>query len=242
MINSFTLAGVNSYTGMGLIIEKRPQPVASIQRYEAVEVEGRDDTLFMPKGNYVNVPLVYQVACSDINRYLPIIRLNLIDNLGYVKLTDTYTTGGFYRAFISNPIQFSEDLLNFGHANVEFSASPWFYLNSGETGVPIGATTTSLTNPEPYYKALPLIEVTGTAGQNITLYIRSRQYSFKIPTGKTKITIDCLSETAYDNDGQNAVKYLNFEEFPYLDDKNIITVSRLGGSAMTLTPRWRRLI
>lgn len=238
MATTFQFAHGNS-ASLGFIVEKRSAPVSVEIRKTIHKVAGRDDDIFEDENCLNNITLEYQVGSKNIDYSIQMINKMLNEYRGYQKLIDSNYPDGYRRAFVSNQVKFTEDLKNFGHAALQFSADPWFYLNSGDTETTVTTSGVTLQNPDDFFTAKPLIVAQGTAGSTVTLHIMSRSYAFTIPPGG-KITIDCLNQTAY-TDTANACRYLNFEEFPYLDARSSISVSRTGGTSLKITPRWRRL-
>lgn len=236
---NFFVYGTKNSTLAGLTIEKRPAPKVPERRKTVYRVAGRDDDLYEDEGVYNNVILPYQVGCNNIDAHMDYIKSMVTQN-GYNKLVDTYNSDVYRRAFVNNPVEFTEDLMNFGHATIEFSADPYFYFDSGDRTISLIKAGTTLTNPAPGYIAKPLFVANGTAGSTITMHIENRTYTFRIPTGKTSITIDCLNETAYSG-SMNACAFLDFDEFPYLDAKSSILITYSNGTGTSIKPRWRKL-
>lgn len=238
-MNSFEFGLYNSNYA-NLYIEKRPAPAAPERRKSVYTVAGRSDDVYEDEGCFNNITLAYQVGCSHIDENLAYIKA-LVSQSGYMKLKDTYYPDGYYRAFIYNPVKFTEDLLNFGHATIEFSADPYFYLDLGDTPITLSSART-LTDPTGF-GSKPTIIVNGTSGANVTIFINSKQYNCKIPSGYSKLIIDCFNEVAYVADGsvnKNAIKYYLSDEFPMFDGRNP-AISFVGATSMTILPKWRRL-
>lgn len=231
--------GMNSSVNAGLIIEQRPNPTVPERRKTVHRVAGRSDDVYEDEGCYNNIEISYKVGCSSIDEHLSAIKA-LLSPVGYTQLMDSYMGNYYRRAYLLNPVKFEEELVNFGHATLTFSADPYLYDLPGENpSTTISSSGTNLRNPNSNTASLPLIFATGTAGNTITLHISSRSYAFKIPASG-EIAIDSLNEIAYSNN-QNACNCLDFDEFPYLDAKSSISCSYTGTATIQIFPRWRKL-
>lgn len=239
--NSFTYNGLNSFTDCGLYIEQRPAPVRPARDGQFISVPGRSGDVYIDGGKYNNVSIKYNVGCSDIKTYMPIIN-KMLNVTGYNNLSDTYDADYYRMAMCVNSVEFQEDLLNFGHAVIEFNCEPFRYLKSGDTTIIGNQLNQTVINPT-NFEALPVIRLTGTAGETCALYIDNTQFFFKqkyaymhidsenclfYNQAKTGVITDCTGSWLSDR-------------FPVLKPGNnkIIVIGNI--TDVRIIPRWRAL-
>lgn len=151
---------------------------------------------------------------------------------GFGKLETSNDLGGFFKAHVVSQRTVSRYSLNYDYVQVIFKISPpFFYLNSGETPIPVGAPR-SLINPGNHI-AKPYIKITGTG--DIDLDINGRVCSF---TGLTDyIEIDSETEYAYRDTANQGDKMQG--DFPYFHPgtNNITWTGNV--TNLEIIPRWR---
>lgn len=241
-MNSFTFGNYNS-ANLHLYIEKRPSPVIPERRKTVYRVAGRDDDLVEDEGCFNNIPLSYQVGCANIDNNLPNIKAMLAQT-GYQTLRDTYRTNGYRRAYLNNAVAFSEDLLNFGHANIEFSADPYFYLDSGSVTSDYISQGQNFSNPTQYV-AKPYISVEMVAPKStdtvVNLSIGSNTYHFTIEKNTAGVMIDSMSEVML-RGNTNVLKYYESDTFPVFEPStNYVSWTATNPIKIRIKPRWREI-
>lgn len=239
--NSFTYNGLNSFNDCGLYIEQRPAPVRPARDGQFISVPGRSGDVYIDGGKYNNVSIKYNVGCSDIKTYIPIIN-KMLNVIGYNNLSDTYDSDYYRMAMCVNAVEFQEDLLNFGHAVIEFNCEPYRYLKSGDITIKGNQLNQTVTNPT-NFEAYPNIRLVGTAGSNCTLFVGGKSYTFKLAysymnidsencifynQAKTGIITDCTGNW-------------NSDDFPvFIPGGNKITAAG-NITEVSVIPRWRTL-
>lgn len=237
-LNYFTFGDYQSLKDCGLYIEKRPAPQKPVRDVSIHSVPGRDGDLIIDNGRWKSVSLKYQVGCNDIDSKIDNINEMLCQS-GFRELTDTYDTEVFRKACCINAVEFQEDLLNFGHAVIEFTCDPYRYLKEGnfEQQITLGSV---LTNPSEC-ESLPRILVYAGSGTTCTIHLNSNNYTFKMPAGRNYLYIDSeLMKAYYGNN--NYTDALQFDEFPVLTSgaTTVQATTSSGTIKLYITPRWRK--
>lgn len=240
MINQFLFDGIYSYSDCGLYIEKRPSPIVPQRDITKTHVPGRSGDVILDNGCYLNVTQTYRVGCSDIDGKLSKIK-EMLSKTGYRKLFDTYNSDFFRYAAVINAISFEEDLLNVGHANIEFDCEPYRYQTAGLLSKKISVSETNMTNlNNPFMcDALPSIYIQAQAEKTCTIMINSDSFSFTMPEGNTKVYIDSLSESCYFNEN-NLNNGFNSDVWPSLSS-GINSICVIGATSAQICPRWRTI-
>ncbi len=236
-LNYFTFGGYQSLKDCGLYIEKRPARIKPRRDVTAHQIPGRDGDVYIDNGRWESVPQRYQVGCSNIDRYIDKIN-EMLCQPGMLKLSDSYDNTVYRKAMCINSMEFTEDLLNFGHATIEFICDPFRYLAEGDTTMQLAEGV--ITNPTEF-DALPLI-IISTSGQ-FTIHLNSKSYTFEDLSGL--YYVDCEALKIYKG-RNNCNSVALFDEFPVLTPgENTISFTSTSTAANPYTvlmqPRWRKI-
>ena len=239
MNNYIIFNNYNSKTTCGLSIEKRPRRGTPVRDVTVTHIPGRDGDLIQDNGSWNNVDITYEVGCSDIDAHIASIR-QMLASVGYQRLRDTYDPDFYRLAAVKDGAEFEEDLLNFGHAKITFTADPYRYQVSSSNDTTI-TSTRSATLANPYaYKSKPLLTIFASAGSTVTIMVNSASYLFTMPPGESVAMMDCATETIYNMARQSLISGYGSDSFPELAPGNN-TVYQNSATSVAIAPRWRCL-
>lgn len=229
----FTFNGHKS-TDFGLYVNGGESYNAPERDAESLSIPGRNGTLTVDNGRWLNVSVPYKVGTfgTQALQRIDSVREWLLTATGYQRLEDTYHADSYRMARYSGSVEWDVDLLaRFGEATLTFDCWPQRFLKSGETAVKVssGGKVTNPTN----CPALPLLTLTLTG--DAKLQVGDIQLSIAGYTGQ--MLIDCELQDAY-KDGSNLNRYLTAPDFPVLGSGDT-KISWTGGiSSLSITPRW----
>ena len=242
-MNAFTYNGTSSYN-LGLKIESKN--VFSAPQYDTTfqSIPGRDGDLILPNGRYPNVQVTYSVflpakTLAELQEKITAVKSWLYTEPDrYHVLRDTYDTGTFRRAVITNALDIEDQLNKIGVFTVSFSSLPFKYLDSGQIAVTFasGSGGDSLNNPT-VFKSKPLIRVKGS-GEGVLNVINSTGIQRMQFTGiNSYIDVDseqmnCYKGATSMNDAVTA------DKFPVLAPGENHFVFTGGITSAVVTPRW----
>ena len=151
---------------------------------------------------------------------------------GYGKLRTSKDPGGYFKANVISQRPVSRHSLNYDYIQVVFKINPgFFFLDSGDTPIPIGAPGT-ITNIGTH-TAKPYMKITGSG--NIDITINGRMFSL---IGIVEyIELDSETEYAYRATANAGDKMEG--DFPYFDAGDNL-ISWVGiVTNIQIIPRWR---
>lgn len=238
MRNYLTIGSVDSRT-YGVYISGQGTFEAPARDYTLISIPGRNGDLVMDGKRYSNISVTYPAFIfKNFSQNLADFRNKLLQNSGYVKLTDSYHTDEYRMALYRGP--FTPDVVrtnDAGSFDITFECKPQRFLNSGDTtsSVVNGGTVTNPTG----MVALPGITVRSTQGAvNGTLTINSQAITISQPPFYA-IFLDSERQAAYN--GTNNLNAYVSGEFPVLS-AGTNTVTWTGNiTSVEIKPRWWRL-
>lgn len=236
-LNYFTFGDYQSLKDCGLYIEKRPARIKPMRDVTAHQIPGRDGDVYIDNGRWESVPQRYQVGCSNIDRNIDKIN-EMLCQPGMLRLSDSYDNTVYRKAICINSMEFTEDLLNFGHATIEFLCDPYRYLLAWDNTQVLSEGV--ITNPTAF-EALPLFIIT-TTGQ-FTIHLNNKDYTFGNLSGL--YYVDCEAMKIY-RGRKNYNSVALFDEFPVLSPgENTISFTSTSTAAnpytVAIQPRWRKI-
>lgn len=240
-LNHFTFGDFQSLKDCGLYIEKRPAPQKPVRDVTAHQVPGRDGDVLIDNGRWNSVTVKYQVGCSDIDANIDKIN-QMLCQTGFQNLRDTYDPEVYRKACCINAMEFQEDLLNFGHATIEFSCDPYRYLISGNSSITATVTSDTVIENPTGFTALPRIYLVATPGATCTIHLNSNNYPVAMPSNRSSLYIDSESMNAYVGN-TNFNDALLFDEFPVLEpgETTVQLTTSSGTIRALIIPRWRKI-
>ena len=257
-MHDFTFNGVSLRSLGGRITEAPFHTVAS-RDVEQVKIYGQSGDEVIDNQSYNNVPFTVKIAfltyktsqtANDIARAV-------IDWLAplqgaYYTYTDTWNTGYFTKARLTNFDEVKRELRTLLTATLKFSRVPFWYNNSGTTAVTQDSSgNVTLTNPE-IYSAEPIVtvEYTGTAANNYKCTISIASVSVYVYSGGVTPyqVLDGVQKQHY-KISNNTKEYISNTLPPELPpNRRFICAARLEGSSiwgrdvqLSIIPNWRRL-
>lgn len=241
-MNKFIFGGFDSHEDCKLYIEKRPAPAIPQRDTTKTHVPGRSGDVIQDNGCFLNVTRTYKVGCSDIDGNFANIK-KMLAQIGYQKLTDSYDPFFYRFAAVLNETSFEEDLLNVGHASVQFDCEPYRYSLMGQLGMTVSTNSsevTTITNPYEH-SSLPRIYITAAdrLGGAVTIKVNDKSFIYTFPKGYNSVNIDSLSEACYAS-GINFNSGYESDTWPELAlGDNTICV--IGAKSAKVFPNWRTI-
>lgn len=241
-INQFQFGEMFSYNDCGLYIEKRPSPTVPLRDVTKTHVPGRSGDVIQDNGCFLNITKNYKVGCADIDANIAKVK-KMLSQKGYQILADSYDPDFFRYGAILNAISFEEDLLNVGHASVQFDCEPYKYNIMGQLGVTVSTNSsevTTITNPYEH-SSLPRIYITAAdrLGGAVTIKVNDKSFIYTFPKGYNSVNIDSFSEACYAS-GINFNSGYGSDTWPELAPGDN-TVCVIGAKSAKVFPNWRTI-
>lgn len=202
--------------------------------YTEKTIPGRNGTLLIDEGRFLNVDLVYPAFIADdmpgrIDAFLN----DLASMTGYQRLEDTYHTYEFRMAQFTGEVKVqTEGYMNrHGGFNISFNTMPQRYLKSGEKAIAYTANGTILNRTQMPSK--PFLRVFGSAAG--TVGIGSQTITISAIDGY--VDIDCEIMDAYKGT-TNCNGNVAFTG-PITIPVGVHGITMTGGiTKVEITPRW----
>ena len=227
--------GGESSSGYGMVVAEAPAYERPKRKETIFTVPGRNGSIIFQEDAWEDVSRNYRVwLAEDANDTLvekvDAFEAMLNSKRGYNRLEDNFEPDIYRLAYYSGGNGFSNNLTQYGEANLSFTCRPERFLKSGETPVTVTNGYT-LVNPTKYYSK-PLIHIEATGPVGIT--INGKTISASVTD---YINIDCDSMDAYRLVAEN--RNANIDgSFPTIAPGNN-TITILGNpSLVNITPRY----
>lgn len=229
----FTFGTMDSRNYNTLVFESKTfgTPTRNIT---AVEVPGRNGSLLIDNGNYLNIDHAFDcIIPSEFKTNMANLRSALLSQAAYARLEDSEHPDEFYLAVFKDAI---EDVavtqnIDMGRFQIIFNRKPQRFLKSGETITDLQSNG-SITNPT-MFRAKPLLRVYGTGSFSVG------SSTMVISSASTYTDIDCDLMEAYK--GTTSCNANISGNFPTLaPGTNGVTLGS-GITRIMITPRWWRL-
>lgn len=235
MRDFFIYNGVNS-ADFGCFVANANQFDAPARDVENIDVPGRNGTLTVDNGRWLNQTLTYTVYTrGDIRNKISGLR-NALTNSGYQRLEDTYNPDEFYLAKFVDAFAVDQSDRNRAAFRCVFDRKPQRFLKDGSDlifGVDAHVFTSDgyiRNNTE--RDALPLLRVYGTGSFTVGTG------TMTISSASTYTDIDCDLMDAYK--GTTNCNGNVSGTFPKLTPgQNVVDLN--GVSKIEIIPRWWRL-
>ena len=240
IINQFAFGSYLSMDDCGLYIEKRPAPTIPQRDTTKTHVPGRSGDVIQDNGCFLNVTRTYKVGCSDIDANMPNI-MKMLTQTGYRELADSYDGNFFRYAACLNATSFEEELLNVGHANIQFDCEPYRYDVFGQWKISISVNSAKPTALKNVYdvEALPTIYLEAAEGKTVTIMLNSKSFQFKMPSGTTKAYINSKNQICYFGPKNLISGYIS-DNFPVLSTGEN-SICAINATSAGIYPYWRTL-
>lgn len=240
-INSFEFGGISSLD-CGLYIEKRPSPTVPLRDLTKTHVPGRSGDVIQDNGCFLNVTKTYKVGCADIDANINKIK-QLLSQSGYQALLDSYDPDAYCYGAILNAVSFEEELLNVGHASIQFDCEPYRYVFKDILGKSVSvdsAQTTVLINTYEHI-ALPRIYIVAKdkLGSTVTIKVNSESFTYTFPVGYNYVNIDSSEEACYLGDTNFNANY-GSDTWPELKPGSN-TICVINAKSAKIFPNWRTI-
>lgn len=209
-LTGYFLYGKGCSRDYGLYISGSGTFNAPERDVETVEVPGRNGTLVIDHGRFKNITVTYPAFIRQKFQDLAQeARAWLLEDRGYVRLTDSYDVEHYRLARFSGPLDFDMQVLNrSGECNIVFDCKPQRFLILGDQML-LAERGTQLYNPT-RFPSLPLIRAHGTSG---TLFVGNTVVQIKQINGY--VDLDCDTQNAYKGSVNCNTKVV-LQEFPQL--------------------------
>ena len=237
--------GGESSADYGMVIGEAPTFEQPNRKQTVFNVPGRNGAIVLQQDAWEDVKRVYKVwIAEDTNKSLPEIVAGLTSWLnsqnGYVRLEDSFEPDVFRLAYYSGGNNISNELLQYGETNLEFTCRPERFYKNADSFVDIDLGGSEMFNPTPF-KAKPLIRIEGTGTVNVVLSGMPTQFIVTFDNADTSVTIDCETMNAYNQNGV-LINSQTSGPFPYAKPGKYTALASPGtGSTVTkfeLAPRY----
>lgn len=238
MMRTFTYDGTSSKS-MGIIVSGNNTYGGAVRDVETVSIPGRNGDIVIDHGRYKNVTIVYSCMTKTLSAAYEAREWLAMHMDRYYKLTDTYASGEYRMARVSEAFDPTIDR-RYGTAmfEIHFDCDPRRFLTDGSTGIKIPANSKLSIRNTTRHTAYPLIQFNNPgsiviAGRGITV------------SGSYKIAVDCDEMYAYYDGVTGRVNYnknlkLDNGAWPVLEP-GYSEISNNTAGTITVYPRYWRL-
>ncbi|MBR3236877.1 MAG: hypothetical protein IKF99_00405 [Oscillospiraceae bacterium] len=230
-----TWAGVALSTlGCNAIVEEAPETNRPRKKVDRYEVPGRNGDIIISQGAFENVQRRYNLEVHDDLTDYDTAAAELMAWLyvpeGYQRLTDTFDTAVYRKAFVYEDTDIENMVNTDGRCTVQFECDPRRFLLTGETVTTLTGSGT-ITNPTSF-TSRPSIEVHGSGNGTIT----AGGNTITITGIVDGMVLDCDSQNAYK--GTSNYNSLITGVFPVIPGGSQ-TITITGGiTSIKVTPNW----
>lgn len=246
-MRSFTFNGV-SLSSLGGRITEAPFHTVASRDVDQVKIYGQSGDEVIDNQSYNNVPFTVKIAFITYKTAMTAndIARAVIDWLAplqgaYYAYTDSWNTGYFTKARLTNFDEVKRELRTLLTATLKFSRVPFWYKNSGTTGITF-SDQGLFVNPE-IYPSEPVLNLTYTGSGTINVRIEFNGVPIEITMGTTPLNnqiLDGVRKQHYRVGNGNNIYLSDVLPPDLVPGDNIITVSN-SRVTCTLVPNWRRL-
>lgn len=223
-------AGVTSQS-LGVILPEYYGRKLSTRRITTKTIPGKHGSIIEDEGvynNYTDRYVLYWLPEQTSDDQV----FSWLRQDGYHRLVDSRFPEVYRMARVTSIDEVENHRDCYHETEVSFDCQPQAFLFSGQEPVEV-STGSILFNPTGY-KALPLLEITGTGAGQITVGEISVEI-LGIPNGS--LSIDCDTQNAYDSTGYQNGKIAALD-FPFLASGKT-QISWTGSiTKVRVTPRW----
>lgn len=235
--------GGEDSTNYGIVVRESPVFDKPKRKQTVFSVPGRNGSILFQQDAFEDVVRTYKVWVAEdmqedsggvISGLLPerisAVTAWLNSKTGYQELEDSFEPDFFRLAYYSGDDSFSDDLLQYGEAELRFVCRPERFLKTGKTAVTVtnGAT---MTNPTKF-ASKPLIHIEGSG--NVTVTFGGKSITADV---FDYINIDCDTMNAYRLTTENRNDKITGSFPSLLSGDNTITISGTT-TLVTITPRF----
>lgn len=238
MMRTFTYDGTSSKS-MGIIVSGNNTYGGAVRDVETVSIPGRNGDIVIDHGRYKNVTIVYSCMTKTLSAAYEAREWLAMHMDRYYKLTDTYASGEYRMARVSEAFDPTIDR-RYGTAffEIHFDCDPRRFLTDYSTGYTVPANGSTQIRNTTRNTAYPLIQF--DAPGNIVIAGRGITVS-----GSYKIAVDCDEMYAYYDGVTGRVNYngnltLDNGAWPVLAPGYSKIVNNTA-KAITVYPRYWRL-
>ena len=201
--NGTNTQGVIVYGGVdssnyGIVVGESPAFERPVRKQTIVQVPGRNGSVLFQENAWEDVTRTYSVWLDEdiannksladkVNDY----QAALNSLTGYQMLTDNFEPDVYRLAYYSGGDQFTNEMTQYGRANLRFVCRPERFLVSGADAVEVDDGDT-LTNPTPF-ASKPLIHIEAS-NETISVSIGGKTITAEVTD---YINIDCERMNAY---------------------------------------------
>jgi len=201
--NGTNTQGVIVYGGVdssnyGIVVGESPAFERPNRKQTIVQVPGRNGSVLFQENAWEDVTRTYSVWLDEdiannktladkVNEY----QAALNSLTGYQMLTDNFEPDVYRLAYYSGGDQFTNEMTQYGRANLRFVCRPERFLMSGASAVEVDDGDT-LTNPTPF-ASKPLIHIEAS-NETISVSIGGKTITAEVTD---YINIDCERMNAY---------------------------------------------
>lgn len=250
MLNDYIIwNGVSSEDFDNLIVKKIPSLKRPKRKYSVYSVPGRNGDIIIPQDAYEDYEVTYQLflytekkgtdlaeMCAEVSDWL------YSTDGDYAEFMDSFEPDVKRYAYISESVDITQALTQYGTVKIKFRFMPKRYLLNGLTMATHETSPITIANPTKF-SASPLIYVVADTTVPISnAVITINNDTISISELASDMYIDFEEKKAYDSNGNNLNQKvtLSADEYPSIGS-GITTISWTARiKELSIMPRWWR--
>ena len=246
-MHNFSFGGKNLLQFGGRILQA-PSHVIAKRNTQRVKIYGKSGDVIIDNESYDNVDFSLKICFMPYltGKTAHDLAYAIIDWLAplqndYYEYRDTYNSGYFTQAVLTNFDELVRELPTLLTATLKFSRVPFWYSNDGTRGLTFN-NQALFVNPE-NYPSEPVLNLTYTGSGTLTVQITFNGVPIEITMGVMPLNnqiIDGVQKQHYRVENGEKI-YLSRVVPPDLVPGDNIIVFNTSQVTCTLTPNWRRL-
>lgn len=228
--------GGEASSDYGMVVAEAPAYERPKRKETIFTVPGRNGTILFQEDAWEDVTRSYKVWLAEEQNDSLVEKVDALEawlnsQNGYTRLEDNFEPDVYRLAYYSGGDEFSNNMTQYGEANLNFTCRPERFLKSGETAIAVTNGST-LTNPTKY-ASKPLIHIEADT-EIVSITINGKTITAEVAD---YINIDCDRMDAYRLVAENRNNKISGTFLTIPPGENVITVTGTA-SLITITPNF----
>ena len=247
-LNGFNSQGLIKWGGedstdYGIVVRESPVFDKPKRKQTIISVPGRNGAILFQQDAFEDVVRTYPVWIAEeteedsggvvtgtLSERVSAVTAWLNSKTGYQELEDSFEPDFYRLAYYSGDDSFSDDMLQYGQADLRFTCRPERFYKYAKTAVEV-ANGATMTNPTKF-ASKPLIHIEGSG--NVTITFGGKSITADV---FDYINIDCDTMNAYRLTTENRNDKITGSFPSLLPDSNSIVITGTT-TLVTITPRY----
>ncbi len=245
MIHDFEYNG-RKLSELGAVISENPHYALSVRELDFEKIPQKSGDIITDKKRFKNLSVTYKVTSvptfANITEQSFVNMLSewLLSSYEYGALRDTYNTGYFRKAVVTNVSEPTVIASGVVSAKVTFNCDPFLYSDTGVNTISLTsanhAVSARIINPE-QWESEPVIKINGSGNFSVSI----GGISFSLTGVSNYIIIDKPNEDVYDSGGSCNEKLSGLYLPTLKSGENSVSITGDSSFTVDITPNWRRL-